>query len=449
MSRILLVDSVPERLQRTIDCLRQDDHVLTAARGLQEARAALLSQIFEVILLTEDLLDGRISDLISAAHAIDSSLSIVLACSESLVAGNQDSAFEVIGGEWRPEQIRNSVRRAAERSALIRQAVRLNAGFPPPEDSDVLHGISTAVRTLRAQIAEMASSAIPVLISGEAGTGKAQVARAIHASSARRSKPFFRVVAREIADLLEHGADVQECARLRAVGEGTLFIDQIEASSFPQPNLLQLLQRAALPRRGSSEMFAVHARIMLAMRTTEDDGNHSPVPWLSESEVARVHVPALRERRDDLPELFDRMSRREAYDLHMPLREVSAEVLNKLSGYRFPGNLRELRNMIERAYLPSSGPELQPGDFALPSNPLFDPVSAVPQLGPASSERSFDLLAYLQQTEEAIIRRSLEMSGGAQAEAARSLGISRSLLAYKISKYGIRPTEGARRAMPS
>jgi DNA-binding NtrC family response regulator len=451
MSRILLVGSVPERLQRTIDCLRQDDHVLTAARGLEETRAALLSQIFEVILVTEDLLDGRLSDVISAAHEIDNSLSIVLACSESVVAGTQDGAFEAISGAWRPEQIRSSVQRATERSALIRQTMLLNAAFPPPEDSDVLHGVSTAVRTLRAQIAEIASSAIPVVITGEAGTGKAEVARAIHARSARRSEPFFRIVGREIPDLLEHGADVQDSALLRAVGEGTLFIDHIEVSSFSQPNLSHLLQRAALPRRGSSEMFAVHARIMLAVRTTEghtDDVHRSPVPWLGESDLARVHVPAVRERRDDLAELFDRISRREAYELHMPVREVSAAVLKKLSGYALPGNLRELRNMIERAYLVSSAPELQPGDLLLPANPLSDPAPAVPQI-PATSERSFDLLAYLQQTEEAIIRRSLEASGGAQAEAARNLGISRSLLAYKISKYGIRPTDGARRAMPS
>jgi len=442
MARILLVDGVLERLQTAAMSLREDGHSLWIARGVSEGRQALLSAFFDVVFTSQQLPDGQAADLVSAAQSIDSALPVIFFASEP---GNTDNpgAFDIVSRDSELDQMRRTARRAGELSALRRENLLLRSALEALDQSHVLHGESAAVRALRERISEIATSNLPVLITGEVGSGKQVVAHAIHATSARRSKPFLRLTGSRLGELLERGADPAQSALLNASREGSLFLDEIGlVSSYAEPAILHLIQHAQLARAGSNERLVVENRILLGTRGSLQeviDPARFRFSWVQRLDLVRVHVPPLRERLEDVAGLCEFFSLQTAADLHVSPRAIGPGVIEKLYGYNFPGNIRELRSLVRRAYMISNGTELRPGDFLLPA-----PESAtadLPSMAGTTAEpgKSFDLLAYLQRTEERLIRSTLHASGGAQAEAARRMGISRSLLAYKLQKYGIRP----------
>ena len=156
-----------------------------------------------------------------------------------------------------------------------------------------------------------------------------------------------------------------------------------------------------------------------------------------------IHLPPLRERREDIAGLSDVFCHQVATELKMPRRRLSADALAKLQQYRFPGNLRELKNLIERAYILSNNQEIAADDL-----PIAQRDAATGGIGGANGAGlsipftdSFDLTGVLEDAEKKLIVRTLTATRGAQAEAARRMGLSRSALAYKLTKYGIRSTE--------
>jgi DNA-binding NtrC family response regulator len=160
--------------------------------------------------------------------------------------------------------------------------------------------------------------------------------------------------------------------------------------------------------------------------------------------VTPIYLPPLRERREEIPGLCDFLSRQVATELKLPVRPISGDAVENLKHYHFPGNVRELKHLIERAYMLSSDQEIGPEDFPVPQslaatiNSGSNSRRAIHAAAMESLPQSFDLSAFLDQTEKDLIVRTLASTGGAQAEAARRLGLSRSALAYKLTKYGIR-----------
>jgi len=164
--------------------------------------------------------------------------------------------------------------------------------------------------------------------------------------------------------------------------------------------------------------------------------------------VVPIHIPSLRERADDIPELCAIFCRQVAAELAVTPRRISQEAIALLQRYAFPGNLRELKNMVERAYILSSREELGPKDLTLTltdSAMRSEANQAIAAAVPASTENYFDLTALLERTEKDLIIRTLAASGGNQAEAGRRMGLSRSALGYKLCKYGITNKERTRR----
>ncbi|MBZ5573059.1 MAG: sigma 54-interacting transcriptional regulator, partial [Acidobacteriia bacterium] len=159
--------------------------------------------------------------------------------------------------------------------------------------------------------------------------------------------------------------------------------------------------------------------------------------------VVPIHLAPLRDRREDIARLAEVFCEQVATELKMPRRRVSAEALQSLQQYQFPGNLRELKNLIERAYILTSNPEIGPEDLPVTRDPQLDvgDGSRPIQPGASSAPEHFDLTALLEQTEKDLILKTLSATGGAQAEAARRMGLSRSALAYKLNKYGIRSAD--------
>jgi two-component system, NtrC family, response regulator AtoC len=161
--------------------------------------------------------------------------------------------------------------------------------------------------------------------------------------------------------------------------------------------------------------------------------------------VVPIHIPPLRERREDIPLLAEMFAKRTATELGLPSRKLSPQAMQSLEQYDFPGNIRELRNLIERAYILSVREEIGPESFPMPRAAdlpmVVAPGNGHPMVHSPSMQfpsEPFDLTGFLESTEKELILRTLGSTNGAQAEAARRMGLSRSALAYKLNKYGIR-----------
>jgi DNA-binding NtrC family response regulator len=464
MARILLVEDEVNTRQLLSFNLRQDQHEIREVRGVGEAGRALASQDFDAVFAGQRIADGDGLAVLAAAHEADPSLSVIFLMAggtlELAIQGIDQGAFDFLVTPLVPAGVRAAARRACERTCLLRENGRLRdaAGrlAGPPE----LYGVSSAMAEIRTRIARVAPTSATVWITGETGTGKQLVARALHCNSPRAGKPFLALNCAAFPEtLLERelfghergaftGADRCRQGLFELAHEGTLFLEQAgEMSPAAQAKLLSVLTDGHVVRAGSTRPRAIDVRVLVATRCDLEqlakDGSFR-ADLFHRLAVLSIALPPLRERREDIPGLCDLFSRQIATEMHLPRRPISPLAIENLKRYEFPGNLRELRNLIERAHILSSTPEIGPDAFPLPRGAQA-PIGAARQDHPLFEDRalpdSFDLSSFLEQTERELIVRALAAAKGAQAEAARRMGVSRSLLSYKLSKYGIRPTD--------
>ena len=311
---------------------------------------------------------------------------------------------------------------------------------------------------MREKIARVAPTNATVLITGETGTGKELVARAIHRSSARAAKPFVAVNCAAFTEtLLESelfghergaftGADRAREGLFEAAHEGTLFLDEAgEMSLAAQAKLLRVLTDGLVMRIGSTKPRQTDVRLLVA---THRDLKQRAAEGLFREDlyyrlaVVPIAIPPLRERREDIAELCEVFLLQAARDLKVPLRTISAAAMRVLASYDFPGNIRELKNLIERACILSAGNEIGPANFPVVAEARGTGPTAAGGSGPLTADaivqtmpETFDLRALLAALEKAAIQRALKATGGTQAEAARRLGLSRSYLSYKLDKH--------------
>ena len=459
MSRILIVDD--ERSMRKIltSNLIQDGHIVTEAGGLSEAAACLSANRYDAVITDQKMADGQGLDVLSRARETDPSLAVVFltafASVELAVESMRRGAFDFIIKPFRPDVVKATVRRACEHTELLRENDLLKLTVDRLEGSGEIFGSSPAILAVRVMIARVAPTGATVLITGETGTGKELVARAIHKSSTRAQKPFVAVNCAAFTEtLLESelfghergaftGADRLRQGLFEAAHEGTLFLDEAgEMSPATQAKLLRVLAEGRILRVGSTKPRDVDVRVVVA---THRDLEERVAQGAFRQDlyyrlaVVPIALPPLRRRREDIPGLCELFSREVSRELKMPMRPIGAAALEKLKRYDFPGNIRELRNLIERAFILSAGPEIGPENFP---TVLPDERSAGSRDGyfnwMASIPEAVNLRELLEQIEKGLILRALKSSGGVQAEAARRLQLSRSDIAYKLAKYEIR-----------
>jgi DNA-binding NtrC family response regulator len=463
MGRILIVDDEASMRRILAFNLRQDQHEIWEACGVQEAKRALAANDFDVVVTDQRMPDGEGLAVLGQAHESDPTLPVILltavATIELAVESMRQGAFDFLTKPFQPEVVRATVRRACERTRLLRENILLKDAVVRLEGAAEIYGESQAICDVRDRIARVAPTSVTVLITGETGTGKELVARAIHRNSPRASKPFVAVNCAAFTEtLLESelfghekgaftGADRQRQGLFEAAHEGTLFLDEAgEMSLAAQAKLLRVLTDGELLRVGSSRPRRVDVRVLVA---THRDLQQRVEEGLFREDlyyrlaVVPIHLPPLRDRTDDIAGLSDIFCHQAATELKMPRRHLSAAALEKLQQYRFPGNLRELSNLIERAYILTGSLEIGADDLPLAqegggsagSNGTHGDTVPIPM------SDSFDLTGFLEGAEKDLILRTLNATHGAQAEAARRMGLSRSALAYKLTKYGIRSAE--------
>jgi DNA-binding NtrC family response regulator len=439
--------------------LSQDKHYVTEAAGLAEARACLSTNRFDAVITDQKMLDGQGLDVLSCAHELDPTLSVVFltafATVELAVESMRQGAFDFITKPFQPEVVRATARRACEHTDLLRENDLLKLTVDRLEGSGEILGNSPAILAVREMIARVAPTGATVLITGETGTGKELVARAIHESSPRAQKPFIPINCAAFTEtLLESelfghekgaftGADRMRQGLFEAAHEGTLFLDEAgEMSPATQAKLLRVLTDGKVIRVGSTKPRDVDVRVLVAThRDLEERGRQGTFrqDLYYRLAVVPISLPPLRQRREDIPGLCELFCREVSRELKVPMRRISTRALEKLKRYDFPGNIRELRNLIERALILSVGPEIGPDDFPLARTDEKVLVESDGDLSWITSmPEAVNLREFLEEVEKGLILRALESSDSVQAEAARRLHLSRSDLAYKLAKYEIK-----------
>ncbi|MEQ8497015.1 MAG: sigma-54 dependent transcriptional regulator, partial [Gammaproteobacteria bacterium] len=319
--------------------------------------------------------------------------------------------------------------------------------------SRALIGRSAPIERLRATIAKLARSQAPVYISGESGTGKELVARLIHEQGARAEAAFVPVNCGAIPDelmeseLFGHrkgsftGAVADKAGLFQAADGGTLFLDEVaELPLHMQVKLLRAIQEKRVRPIGAEEEFPVDCRILCAthknLAALVEQGSFRQDLYYRLN-VIELAVPPLRERRDDVELLIDHFLARKATEFGMAAPRLEREARQALVAYDFPGNVRELENILERALTLCEDDEIRVADLRLNGATEAVPPAAAARVSPPPPAGGAELQSYLDDVERQRILEALERTRWNKTQAAKILGISFRALRYRLEKLGI------------
>jgi DNA-binding NtrC family response regulator len=460
MGKVLITDDEPN-MRRILNAnLRMDSNVCVEASSAAEAIVLLSKDDFDVVITDQKMPGGTGMDVLRAVQESDPTISVIFLTAvgtvELAVESMRQGAFDFLTKPFEIDVMRATIRRACERTRLLRENAVLRTTVRKLEGAEEILGVSPGIESVRELIARVAGTNSTVLITGETGTGKELVARAIYRNSLRAQRPFIAINCAAVTEtLLESelfghergaftGADKSRGGLFEAAHEGTLFLDEVaEMSSAAQAKLLRVLANGEIQRVGSTSTRKVDVRVLAAthrnLRDRVRDGLFREDLFYRLA-VVPIELPPLRERREDIEDLCRVLSSRIAREMKVTGKPLSQDALKKLESYNFPGNVRELGNLLERALILGQHSEMQPEDFPLPSNAsstnLLNKELSIEQLT-AQLPEQLDLRELLAQLERSLMARAIDLSGGVQAEAARRLGLSRSDFGYKAGKYAM------------
>lgn len=374
---------------------------------------------------------------------------------ERAVEAMRQGAHDFIVKPFENADLIRSIHRAIERSMLVRENVRLSNSLAQQFHPDRLIGRSAGMMGVWNKIQRVADSKSAVMICGESGVGKELVARAIHFNGPRNSCPFLAVNCSALTDSLaeselfghEKGAFTGALSRhlglFEQANRGTLFLDEIAELPMPlQSKLLRVLDSHDIRRVGSEKVFHVDVRILAATHRelkSEVKQGRFREDLFFRLHVVLINIPPLRERADDIPLLAEAYLEGLTREGKVCGKRFAQATIDLLTRYNWPGNVRELHNAIAHAALMARDDEIQPSDFPLE-------LSATGEWEPAF-ERILPVDAPLDRTLKAVerlmITRALARASGIQARAADLLGISRSLLQYKLKALSYPPNDSS------
>ena len=368
---------------------------------------------------------------------------------EKAVEAMKKGAFDYITKPFENEELKLNIRKAINMYRLLKENRRLTCALHSKYQFGNIIGKSKKMQFIFEMIKKVAATKTTVLITGESGTGKELAAKAIHYNSPRRDRPFVSVNCGALADtLLESelfghekgsftGAISMRKGRFELADGGTLFLDEVNnMSPALQVKLLRALQEREFERVGGTKTIKVDVRIIAA--SNRDLKESIKMGTFREDlyyrlNVVHIHLPPLRERKDDIPLLVAHFLKKYTSEIGKGEIKVSEEAFRRIYEYPWPGNIRELENAIERAVVLCEHGIIKP--YHLPEalqekNPYFD-------LKDLSSD--IKLPQVLENIEAELIRQALVKTNYVQAKAAKLLGITKSLLQYKIKKYNLLP----------
>jgi len=459
MNTILVVDDEPNYLIVLSELLRDEGFEVYTAPGGNEALGVVREVDLDLVITDMQMpgLDGM--GLLEGVKAVFPDLPIVIITAyaevDKAVAAMQSGAFSYLAKPFSNDELIVTINKAISHYSLIRENTRLRQEMKQRAGFSGMVGKNPSMRQVYELIEKVAPTPASVLITGESGTGKELVAKAIHMNSPREPHPFITVNCAALAEtLLESelfghekgaftGAASMRKGRFELANQGTIFLDEIGEIPLPlQAKLLRVLQEKSFERVGGSTTLKVDVRIISA--TNKDLKEEVQQGRFREDlfyrlNVIHVALPALRDRMDDMPILVEHFVKKCARNLGNEKLEISPEALRLLLTLPWEGNVRELENTIERAAILCNDnvirPEdVQPESVTVDKNAQWTREFDILQLIPESVELNDVLYA----VEEKLLNRALEETSYIQARAADRLGITKSLLQYKMKKYGIK-----------
>ncbi len=452
MAVVLVVDDEPGIREMLRVVLAGDGHrVITAASG---PAALELLAVEAADLLVTDLampdMDGL--ELLRRASAVAPETPAIVITAfgskETAIEAMRHGAVNYLEKPFDVEELRLDVRRALGHQQTTNENRRLRARLTVNGE---IVGRSPAIKEVRDLIERVAPADATVLITGESGTGKEVAARAIHRASPRADRPFVGINCAAIpADLLESelfghvrgaftGADRTRPGLVESAAGGTLFLDEIgDMPSSMQAKLLRVLQERRIRRVGGTEEIPVDVRIVAATHQDLDtlvrEGRFREDLYYR-IHVIRVRMPALRERLSDIPEFVQLFAERHAQRIGRRISGAHPAFLEALARYRWPGNIRELENVVERAVTLAADDRL--GADSLTPEIL---AAAEPGIGPLPEQ--VDLEAFLDEQRKRYMIAALDACGGVQTRAAERLGMTFRSFRYFAKKFGLRSRAG-------
>jgi len=452
---ILVVDDEPGLREMLSILFRREGYDVTVSPGFETARDALKNAPTPYGLVLTDLMmpDGSGLDVLSLAKERSDETEVIVMTAhgalETAIEAMKRGAYDFITKPFATTELRALVKKAFEKGALVAENVRLRAKVDRQNPKDLL-GHSQPMRQILDLIGRVATSRSTVLITGESGTGKERIARAVHDLSDRKDKPFLVVNCGAIPEALveselfghERGAFTGAAGRklgiFREAEGGTVLLDEVgELPLGVQVKLLRVLQEKKVRGIGEAAESSVDVRVLAATnRVIEDDVKAGKFrqDLYYRLNVIRIAVPPLRDRREDVAELAAFFLDRCAREHNKSIRGFSGDALRALDAYDFPGNVRELENIVERAVTLASGPQIGLGD--LPHEVSGAAARPSPALLTLPDE-GCDLDSVLGEVERRLILQALERSGGVRTAAAKTLGVTLRSLRYRMQKLAL------------
>ncbi|NMB75737.1 MAG: sigma-54-dependent Fis family transcriptional regulator [Myxococcales bacterium] len=458
-ARILIADDEANICKVLSATLQREGYQVVSARDGEEAIAQLSKETFQVVVtdLKMPKVDGM--EVLGWVQRNRPDVPVIIITAhgtvDNAVQALKKGAFDYITKPFEKQDLIAVIAKAVRTETLARSDVH---AAQPENERYRLIGETPAMKAIYDIIEKVADTPSTVLIQGESGTGKELIAAALHFNSARRARPFIKIncaaIPRELmeSELFGHekgaftGAVNSKPGRFELADGGTLFLDEIaEIPVEMQVKLLRAIQESEFERVGGIQTIRVDVRLVVA---TNRDLQQEVAQGRFREElfyrlnVVPIRLPPLRERREDIPLLVEHFLAKFNARLNRAIDGISQTAMNLLCNYRWPGNIRELENVIERALVFAEGPVLDVED--LPEGLVEKSSTAPAPLLPGADASMKDIVKQATaELEKDLIVKALAETEGNVTQAARKLKISRKSLQNKMKEFGLRETEQA------
>ena len=439
---ILIVDDEFSVRDSLCKWFRSDGFTVETAENATVALERFKEKAWDIVLLDIKMpgMDGI--EFNRQIHSIDKNIVVIIitgyASVDTAVQAIKDGAFEYVSKPIDPDNLTHIIRNAIEKRWLAKENIQLRQKIEDLTSPDDIVGTSPQLRQVLKMVASVAKTDSTVMIRGESGTGKELIARAIHSNSLRRYAPIISINCGAFTEtLLESelfghekgsftGADRLRVGKIERANKGTIFFDEIGNISVKmQMDLLRVLETKHFARLGSDKSIDVDFRVISATNRDLEKAvheGHFREDLYFRLNVVTIDIPPLRERKQDIPLLARYFFNRYSQSMTKPIKDISTEAMEVIVNYEWPGNIRELRNVIERAIVVCEGEKITPDDLSFPFKGRAKQIV---------SDNSLDAI------EHEHIERVLNRTGWQISQAADILKIDRTTLYNKIKKYNL------------
>jgi nitrogen regulation protein NR(I) len=465
-AKILLIDDdagITDTLRRV---LADEGYDVAVEKRGDDGLARAAKDSFNTVITDLKLPGLNGLELVRQLHTVRPRLPIILitafGTTQTAIEATKFGAYDYLLKPFEIPQLLDLIRRAVDSNRLMSEPVTL--GEPGVARDDIV-GQSAAMQSLYKEIGRVAGKPVNVLIRGETGTGKELIARAIYQHSERANAPFVAINCAAIpetlleSELFGHergaftGATAQRIGRFEQANHGTIFLDEIgDITLGTQVKLLRVLQEKTLQRLGGRETISVDVRVLAATHHDLETAIRQKLfreDLYYRLNVVELALPALRQRKEDIPELVRYFLRKYGAELGSPHPSIHTEALKFLQSHSWPGNVRELENVVRKALLLAQGYTINAdqvraalnkdtdlaGSARRPLGEYVDDLLAAAQRGELTDVHA----RVLESVERELFRRAIELARGNQAKAARWLGISRITMKAKLLQFGFHP----------